>query len=270
MQHMYSLAPETISEEERIYYHTALSDMIFARSMLRQVGAEERARFTQVGWPYGEPEVFGGHPFDAAEAQLCNLLYILFGAGFSGELLCTPAYDGEDTLDEIATIDGGPLRVQDRHFGPGPLIHAGGDYEEILITEIRAYQTGQPGKGPTGPTGSERIGMLAAALRRAVGEAGTPALHRWRDDSRRRRIPEDPYRQPGGEHVLLLCGFEPFAPQELMQEYLFDVLLKAYRHRDPAIAPSENDAALEQAEEGRRPTTLAEIFAPGTRLAEAR
>ncbi|MDN5697236.1 MAG: hypothetical protein L0G70_04580 [Rubrobacter sp.] len=263
MQHMYGLAPETISEEERIYYHTALSDIAFARSMLRQVGSEERSRFSQVGWPYGEPEVFGGHPFDAAEAQLCNLLYILFGAGFSGEFFSTPAYDGEEMLDEIAALDGAPLCIQDRHFGPGPMIGAGGDYEEILITEIRAYQTGGPAEGPTG---SERMAMLTTALRSVVGEAGTPALHRWRDNSDRgRQRSGDPYYHPDDEHLLLLCGFEPFAPQELMQEYLFDVLLKAYRHRDPAIAPPENDAALEQAEQGRRSTTLAEIFATETR-----
>ena len=70
---------------------------------------------------------------------------------------------------------------------------------------------------------------------------------------------------PDDEHLLLLCGFEPYAPQELMQEYLFDVLLKAYNHRDWRKAPPENDAALDQLEDNRRPTTLAEIFAADTR-----
>lgn len=262
MRPMYGAVPETISEEERIYYHAALSDFTFARWMLRQVGAEERRRFSQVGWPYGEPEVFGGHPFDLAEAQLCNLLYILFGAGFSGELFCTPAYDGEEMLDEIAALDGGPLCVQDRHFGPGPLIHAGADYEEMLITEIRAYQSGG---SVDGPTGRDRIAMLVVALRSVVGEAGTPALHRWRDDSdRTRQMRQSPNFDPSDDHILLLCGFEPFAPQELMQEYLFEVLLKAYRHRDHGKAPPENDAALDQVEANHRPTTLAEIFTTQT------
>lgn len=262
MQPGYTLAPEIVGDEERIYYHTALSDFHFARRILRQVGLEERRRFSQAGWPYGDSDVFGGEPFEVSEAQLCSLLYVLFGAGFSGELFHTPAYDGE-LLDEIAALDGGPVRVQDRHFGPGPMFHAGGDYEEVLITEIRAYQTGG---SVDSPTGRERIGMLAAALRAVVGEAGTPALHRWRDNSdRNRQMRGSPHFDPADEHLLLLCGFEPYAPQELMHDYLFDVLLKAYRHRNPAIAPPENDAALEQAEEGRRPTTLAEIFTTETR-----
>lgn len=256
------VVPEIIGDEERIYYHTALSDFHFARRMLRQVGTEERRRFSQVGWPYGDSEVFGGHPFDVGEAQLCNLLYILFGAGFSGEIFYTPAYDGE-MLDEIAALDGGPVCVQDAHFGPGDLIGAGADYEEVLITELRAYQTGQPGEGPTG---RERLEMLAAALRAVVGEAGTPALHRWRGDSDRiRQMSNDPHNQTDDEHLLLLCGFEPYAPQELMQEYLFDALIKAYHHRDPRKAPPENDAALEKLEENHRPTTLAEIFATENR-----
>lgn len=264
----YDPAGEILGDEERLYLHASLADIFFARSMLRRVRPGERRRFSEVAWPYGDPEMFGYHPYEVHEAQLCNLLYVLFGRGFTGELFSVPAMDDEGTLAEIAALDGGPVEIQDPHYftGHGPYNGLyGGDYEEILVTEIRAYATpdgGESGEAAEGPTGRERIKMLVAALRACIGEAGSPKLHRWRDDSSRsRQLRESAYYAETDDHVLLLCGCEPVAPQELMHEYLFDRLIDAWSNRDPREAPAQNDPALapHAAAAGHR-ATLAQLF----------
>lgn len=230
------LADDPFFDEERMFLHAALADMYFARYMLRRLGAPERARFSQTGFAYGDPSAYGYSTNEVYEEQLCNILYTLFGRGFCGGLLSVPAFDtDDDTLEQIAALDGGPLKIEDHHYVYG------GDYEEILVVEIRTYDTGAPGTQGDRPQTSarERLQMLLAALRAAGGEGLPPGLHRWREGSERSRQLRE--HLDYSEHVLLLSGCESYAPQELFHEGLFKRLIRAYHQRDPRKAPPEND-----------------------------
>lgn len=218
-------------EEERMYLYSALFDMRFARYMLRSVGQAERDRFSEVGFAYGDDSYFGYSPDELYQEQLNNVLYTLFGDGFSGELISIPLYDdGESTLKEIAAIDGGPICLDDpRYYN----IYGwyGGDYEEVLVTEIRAYSTGTAGAHGRGATARQRLDALTSAMRRATGEAGSPALHRWREDSQ--RLQQLRHNAGGGEHVLFANVCELYAPQEMMHGCIFERLMEAWREFEP-------------------------------------
>lgn len=215
-------------DEERGYLHAAIADLYFARSMLRRVGTPERERFSRVGFAYGDATYYGYGAYEVHDEQLSNVLYTLFGEGFAGEFFSLPYYEDdeqEETLQQIAALDGGPLQLEYPHY------HYGGDYEEVLITEIRAYATGPPG---TGPTARQRMGALVGAMRTSRGEAAAPKLHRWREYSERSRQLRESHFP--AEHVLLVSGCEPCALQEMMHEDLFERLIRTWRHMPRDLA----------------------------------
>ena len=46
-------------EEEAHELWAAVNDLYFAWSMLRRVGVEQRRRFSEAGWAYGDPSFYG-------------------------------------------------------------------------------------------------------------------------------------------------------------------------------------------------------------------
>lgn len=210
---------EPFYDEERMYLYSAIDDMRFARSFLRRLGQPERDRFSKVGFAYGDSSYFGHHPYEVYEEQLNNLLYTLFGDGFSGDLISVPVYDDDDNavLADITTLEGGPIQVEEDYY------FAGADYEEVLITEIRAYATGQR---PTRQSRRKKLGELITALRRTHGEGYAPKLHRWHEESERLISLRD--LDESTETVLFVNGCETYAATELLHETIFERLIRAW------------------------------------------
>lgn len=229
-------------EEEQMYLHASLDDMRFARSMLRRLGNAERRRFSETGFAYGDPSLYGGHPYEVYEAQLCNVLYTLFGDGFGAEFFSVSAMDGEqeETLKEIVALDGGPVRVEEQHY------FAGGDYEEILLVQISTCDDPERDSVATDPavtTACERLRMLITALRAAAGEGRPPQLYRWRPGAEWHRKLYGGYEQRY-EHVLLVFGWEPYAPHDFMHDFIFERFIRAWRWRNRREAPARSDPEL--------------------------
>jgi hypothetical protein len=103
-----------LSEEGAIYLRSALEDHYYARSFLRRVGEEERRIFSDEGWAYGEPAVFGGSDEELFDAQLDTVLACLFLALRGYVTLCAleELADPRGSLhDCLARPDGAPLPV---------------------------------------------------------------------------------------------------------------------------------------------------------------
>lgn len=69
----------TLDEEQCYWLESALEDFYFARELLRRVGEKERARFNEVGWPYGDSSIYGYEGTEVIEAQLEAVVKVLFG-----------------------------------------------------------------------------------------------------------------------------------------------------------------------------------------------
>jgi len=223
-----TLYPDPFYDEERYYLYAGLADIHFARSMLRRVGEAERRRFDEAGFAYGDSSVMGYSPYEVYDEQLSNVLYTLFGDGYAGDLMMVAVYDEDERgiFEEMSALDGGPVKMDDTDT---PF---GGDFEEALIVEIRAFETGPPG---TGTTARQRLDALTAALRAAAGEAGGPALHRWRGDSQAVRH----LRETGSatDTLLLIYSAEPMLLQEIFHGAVFERLIAAYRHWPEHLMP---------------------------------
>jgi hypothetical protein len=236
-----TLYPDPFHEEERYYLHAGLADIHFARSMLRRVGADEHRRFNDVGFAYGDSSMMGYSPYEVYEEQLSNVLYTLFGDGYTGDLMTIALYDDEEKqmLRQISQVDGGPLNIIGDVDPFHPLMH--GDCEEALVTEIRTFgafqshHTGPPGPANTSPTARQRLDGLATALRAATGESGNPALHRWRHDS---NVAEQ-LRQTDSctDTLLFVHGAEPFYPHDIFHEVIFERLIAAWKHWPDHVVP---------------------------------
>lgn len=193
-------------DEERYNLHAALEDFWYARRFLRRVGEEERERFSEAGWYYGDPSYFGGSVLEIHELQLSVVLHSLFGDAVSGELfLHYVDPDEKETFSEdVAACDGGPVVPSSSPYAPA-------DPEEVMIVELR-------GEG-------WHVAELEAMIRRSEGEGTQTRFFRWRPGSERAGL------LAGRAHLLLLFGSELHAPQELVHDVLFEGLIRAWEVR---------------------------------------
>ncbi|MEW6635353.1 MAG: hypothetical protein AB1425_00905 [Actinomycetota bacterium] len=192
-------------EEEQHNLYAALEDLWYARAVLRRVGEEERRRFSESSWYYGDPSYYGGTILEIFDAQLATVLFTLFGEGFSGDLFYRYA-DGEeevgDLVGELVALDDGPVVPEDSVYAPG-------DYEEILGLEVRASR--------------RDIARLIELIRRSEGESPKTRLYRWRPGT-------DGAVSLGRDKdaVVMLVAGELFASQELVHGLLFEKLVRAW------------------------------------------
>jgi len=226
-----TLYPDPFYDEERYYLYAGLADIHFARSMLRRVGEAERRRFDEAGFAYGDSSMMGYSPYEVYDEQLANVLYTLFGDGYAGDLMSVAFYDEDERgiFEGISALDGGPVKMDDTDM---PF---GGDFEEALIVEIRAFETERTTEPGSGPTARQKLDALTTALRAAAGEAGGPALYRWRSDSQAVRH----LRETGSstDALLLIYSAEPMLLQEVVHGAVFERFIAAYRHWPEHLMP---------------------------------
>lgn len=191
-------------DEERYNLHAGLEDFWYARDFLRRVGEEERRRFSERGWYYGDPGYYGGSVMEVYDLQLSAILYSLFGDALAGELFDRYVdHDRpEDAMErEMVACDGGPVVPAASTFSPN-------DPEELLIAEIRGEK--------------RRVEDLEYLIRRSEGESPRTRFYRWAAHSERADL------LAGREHLLLLFCSELYAPQELVRDGLFEGLIRAW------------------------------------------
>lgn len=103
--------PLDLSDEDTDYLMAALEHHHWARSFLRRIGPDERRRFSDAGWPYGDPTCMGGSPEQLYDSQLESILAALF-PGVLGDVVLTADDFGPDLLLDAATGDPiGPDRL---------------------------------------------------------------------------------------------------------------------------------------------------------------
>lgn len=199
-----------LCDEERYNLHAALEDFHYARSFLRRIGEEERERFSECQWCYGDPSYYGsGSMLEVFDAQFAVLLYSLFGRAFEGELFCEylDLHDTNGTPDffeEMAAVDGGP--VVPNH---SPVCPPAGLEEEIIIAEIRGCPEG--------------LSRLLRLIRRAEGEGGATRLYRWLPHTERARLVRPK------EALLLVYTSEVSRPDEVVRHQIFEKLIRAWK-----------------------------------------
>jgi len=73
-----------------------VEDFRFARDMLRRVGEDERRRFSEAGWAWGDTSWTGGSPVEVFDGQLPSV-----GTTPAAEHLFVVEKDGESTTHEL-------------------------------------------------------------------------------------------------------------------------------------------------------------------------
>jgi hypothetical protein len=181
-----------------------LEDYWYARNLLRRVGEEERSRFSELGWAYGDPSyVYGTDPVEVFRFQANAVAKTLFGEALSCDLLSFVSDEEElyaflaDLHDEEGLLAAGPFE----ELPEGALYGDAG----VILAEF----TGEP----------ETIWRLKWALK-ASGLQG-PVLH------------YDPESERGsgherGSHFLLVYDTEAYPERETIHHELFESLIRAW------------------------------------------
>ncbi len=200
-----------IWDEARGELSAALEDFWFARSMLRRLGEEERRRFSEAGWAWGDTTYTGGSPVEVFDGQLPSVLRTL-GWDLCGEFFYE--YPEEPLaengiLSDLRRPDGRPIAEED--YAPDG---AGFACEDVLVAEIRGDWA--------------ELARLRAGLSRV-----RPGLrfYRYRPDAERARE-----LLPGGA-VLIILGQEMGFWNEAVQGQLFEWLIREWEVRHGRRAP---------------------------------
>lgn len=124
-------------DEARGELSAAIEDFRFARSMLRRLGEEERTRFSETGWAWGDMTWTGGSPVEVFDGQLHSVLKTL-GWDLSGEFY--HQYVDDEPLGEVGVL-ADLLRPDGRLLAEEDYAPEGEYTEDVLVAEIR-------GRGP--------------------------------------------------------------------------------------------------------------------------
>lgn len=181
-----------------------LQDHHFARSMLRRVGKEERERFSELGWAYGDPSyVYGTDPMEVFLYQSNVVVKTLFGEGMSCDLVsfCSDEEELYEFLSDLRDEDGLAQRSPPEEVSEADLYGDAG----VIACEVSG--------------GAEDIWRLKRALR-AAGLGGSflhhaPESERGKNADRR-------------GHFLLLYDAEPYPERETIHHEIFDLLVRAW------------------------------------------
>lgn len=181
-----------------------LQDHHFARSMLRRVGKEERERFSELGWAYGDPSyVYGTDPMEVFLHQANVVVKTLFGEGMSCDLVsfCSDEEDLYEFLAGLRDEDGSTQR------SPSEEMSETGLYGDVGVIAFEVSG------------GAEDIWRVKGALR-AAGLDG-PFLHHAPESERGKNADRR-------EHFLLLYDAEPYPEREVIHHQIFDALVRAW------------------------------------------
>jgi hypothetical protein len=192
-------------DEAAYNVHYGLEDYWYARHLLRRVGEEERSRFSELGWAYGDPSYgYGTDPFEVFRFQANVVAKTLFGYGVACDLHCF-ASDDEALWEFLADLrdEDGLAAFADDEYPEGP----GYGDSSLLAAEI----TGE----------GEAIWRLKGALRSRGARPVyyDPASERGRGYER-------------GTHLLLLYDAEIYPERETIHHELFGLLIRAKEAMD--------------------------------------
>jgi len=122
-----------IGEEARDDLRAGLEDFHWLRGFLRRVGPEERARFDEDNWAWGDPRLYGHDPTEGLEVQLDAVLRTLGWENVSGRLYGQYVEDPEsvaaDTEGPLASLADRKGRTPDVSLAPGWC-------EELVVVEF--------------------------------------------------------------------------------------------------------------------------------------
>lgn len=194
----------SLYEEMSFNLWYGLQDYMYARELVRGLGPEERGRFDEVGWTYGDPSMMNGDPTEVFCYQADEICKILFGSALGLDLTFLHS-DDPALYDLLATLrgpDGLPAGLEEE-----VLAEARGD-SAVLIAEL----DGEP----------ETVWRVRGALPQI---ASVPLVLHY-----------DPASEPGlragprERHIVLVYeGVELYPDREIVHERLFDALRSAHR-----------------------------------------
>jgi hypothetical protein len=189
-----------LHDEMAYNIHYGLEDYWYARRLLRAVGPEGRARFSEEGWAYGDPSYgYGTDPFEVFRFQARVVAKTLFGDALTCDLHCFPADDETlyDFLEGLRDREGF-LAFSDAQGG----LQEYYAYEDgaVLVAEL----TGDP----------EWIWRLKGALT----QLGTDFVYYG---------PEQEDAGDPSQHLLILYDAELYPERETIHHKLFETLIKA-------------------------------------------
>jgi hypothetical protein len=122
-----------MGEEAREDLWAALEDFHWLRGFLRRVGPEERARFDEGNWAWGDPSFYGHDPTEGMEIQLTAVLRTLGWERVHGSLYFQYVEDPES----MAADEEGPFASLVDGRGAAPdLSLAPGWCEELMVVEL--------------------------------------------------------------------------------------------------------------------------------------
>lgn len=247
--------PMFMGEEEQYNLMEGLVDIRYVRDLMHLIGSEERARFDECSWDYGDPTYLGGDAMEVFEGQLSTVLYTLFGGERFADAHNEPpranihfayvAMDEDDLTGDLVRVGGGEVRPQciDRispptiaeHLHPvrrpssGPgvgIAHAGVAKLNAQGYTISSQAVSEVEDIVAAEIRGEReaIADLEELLYRGCGEGQPPLLYRWRTGSAGAgMLAEDE------DSVLMLCGEELYGVRAFFHDAIFAWLLAAWR-----------------------------------------
>ena len=114
--------PMLMGDEERHNLLEGLADIRYVRDFLALMGPDERGRFDEADWGYGDPTYMGGDQMEVFDSQLRTVVHTLFATdrftGEDGSALQTSLHHasvamGEDELTgSLLRSGGGPVRAE--------------------------------------------------------------------------------------------------------------------------------------------------------------
>ncbi|MDP9438060.1 MAG: hypothetical protein M3P49_04860 [Actinomycetota bacterium] len=185
-------------EEAQGELSAAIEDFRFARDMLGRLGEEERERFSEAGWAWGDMSWTGGSLVDVYDGQLLSVLATL-GWDLSGEFYHQYVEEGlgeATVLADLLRPDGKPLAEED-YDPPGAYT------EDVLVVEIRG--------------GWPELRRLRAGLARV--EPDLRVYHHRPGSERAQQL------RPGGAMYLILSG-EMGCWHDAVHHRLFEWLIR--------------------------------------------
>ncbi len=195
----------SLYEEMSFNLWYGLQDYWYARDLMRSLGPEERERFDEVGWTYGDPSMMNGDPTEVFCYQAREISTTLFGSALSLDL--SFYYCEDEALHELLAMLRGPDGLPASEAGEEMLAEAHGE-SGVLIAEL----FGEP----------ETIWRVRGAL--AEIARAPVALH------------YDPTSEPGlragprERHIVLVYEeVELYPDREIVHHQLFDALCSAHR-----------------------------------------